>query len=292
VSGGSFVTATFPESLNATTFRVGVAIDAWETVVRDSGTASRSFNITRHGQARRVAFFGALEARSGDTALTLTHDLPEEDIRAVAVDTKGHEYASHTRLTSGERHTFTFQNLSPYRVREYRLEVRPYRWAEFKNVQLSPASSVSVRAPLGVTATTTNDAPWIQFTFTAVELREVDGKRWLAIDYVDKVNGNCQKSFPWEANIPGHRPETRTSEFAVDVSDPSPARHQRIEYLLPDSIRREQLEQLRTSVEKALKRKTIRLELGEQKSLFEFGSSSETALKAWIKVIPPLKDSP
>jgi hypothetical protein len=49
---------------------------------------------------------------------------------------------------------------------------------------------------------------------------------------------------------------------------------------------------LRTSVEKALKRKTVRLELGEQKSLFEFGSSSETALKAWIKVIPPLKDSP
>jgi hypothetical protein len=222
----------------------------------------------------------------------LTHDLPEEDIRAVAVDTKGREHASHTRLTSGERHTFTFQNLSPYHVREYRLEVRPYRWAEFKNVQLSPASIVPVRAPLGGQAPTTNDAPWIQFTFTAVDLREVDGKRWLAIDYVDKVNGTCQKSFPWEANIPGHRPETRASEFAVDVSDPLAARHQRIEYLLPDSIRREPLEQLRSNVEKALKQKTIRLGLGEQKSLFEFGSSSEAALKAWIKVIPPLKDSP
>ncbi|MBE0541637.1 MAG: hypothetical protein IH623_09640 [Verrucomicrobia bacterium] len=126
----------------------------------------------------------------------------------------------------------------------------------------------------------------IQFTFTAVELREVEGKRWLAIDYVDKVNGNCQKAFPWEANIPGHRPETRTSEFAVDVADPLAPRHQRVEYLLPDSIQREQLEQLRGKVEKALKQKTIRLEMGEQQSLFEFGNSSDASLKAWIKVVP------
>jgi hypothetical protein len=135
-------------------------------------------------------------------------------------------------------------------------------------------------------------APWIQFTFTAVELREVDGKRWLAIDYLDEVHGDCQKSFPWESKIPGHRPETRTSEFAKDVTDPRAARHQRIEYLLPDSTPREPLEQLRSNVEKALKQKTIRLELGQEKLLFEFGSSSETALKAWIKVIPPSDDAP
>lgn len=138
----------------------------------------------------------------------------------------------------------------------------------------------------------TSPAAWMQFTFTAVELRAVAGQRWLAIDYLDKVNGDCQKAFPWEANIPGHRPETRTSEFAVDVADPLAARHQRIEYRLPDSIPHEQLEQLRSNVEKALKQKTIRLELGEQKSLFEFGNSSDTALKAWIKVIPPSNNSP
>lgn len=131
-----------------------------------------------------------------------------------------------------------------------------------------------------------NRSPWIQFTFTAVELREVEGKRWLAIDYVDKVNGDCQKSFPWEANIPGHRPETRSSEFAVDVADPLAPRHQRVEYLLPDSIQREQLEQLRSKVEKTLKQKTIRLEMGEQQVLFEFGNSSDASLKAWIKVVP------
>jgi predicted Ser/Thr protein kinase len=598
LSGGSFVTATFPESLSATTVRVGVALDAWETVATDAGTATGTFNFSRHGQARKVALFGAIEDRSGDTILTLTHDLPEEDVRVVAVDDQNRERASTTRHATGERQRFTLPDLAPERVREYRFQVRPYRWAEFKNVQLSPASSVSIRAPLGGAAThslsaeasapevtlavsappretliitgivlsnglplpgeplraklwpssglkpspfvvqwkiaadanpggapweivvedatantiaarlrpphlprldwkvspsaanlgklsvtreartfevaralqtsdggavdwsvriqlqssphstassrgikadfvlpanqvavfelvtrsngvivpvpgltahhingtpapysgkfiladdpddldsltglprwtfgilgpdgrltsqglavpavppdfnftmqlwkalqpdqevveglsdstsgrqayglrirtqtvklqsglhlsssgygtnwmpavarhlasASTNTPWMQFTFTAIELRELEGKRWLAIDYLDEVQGDCQKSFPWETKIPGFRAEVRTSEFAKDPSDNSAPRHQRVEYLLPDSLSRAPLEQLRNDVEKALKHKSIRLELGQEKLLFEFGSSSDTALKAWIKVIPP-----
>ena len=290
VTGGSFVVATFPEALSATTVRVGVAIDAWETVASDSGTASQSLDFSRHGQARKVAFYGATEDRSGDTILTLTHNLPEEDVRILAVDDQRREHASTTRYTTGERYKFTLPNLDPNRVREYRLQVRPYRWAEFKNVQLTPASSVSVRVPLSGSATATSASAWMRFTFTAVELREVAGKRWLAIDYLDHAQGECQKSFPWESKLPGFKAEIRTSEFLKDDNQASPAiRHQRIEYLLPDAASREQLEQLRLSVEKVLKQKTIRLELGEQRPLFEFGSSSETSLKAWIKVVPPLK---
>jgi hypothetical protein len=142
---------------------------------------------------------------------------------------------------------------------------------------------------LGASATTANNGTWIGFTFTAVELREVDGKRWLAIDYLDNVHGDCKKSFPWETKIPGFRAEVRTSEFAKDPKDPSAARHQRIEYLLPDSVQRDQLEKLRSNVEQALRQKTIRLEPGQEKLMFEFGSSSDTALKAWIKVVPPPK---
>lgn len=131
-----------------------------------------------------------------------------------------------------------------------------------------------------------DSAPWIQFTFTAVELHEVEGKRWLAIDHLNKVNGHCQKAFSWESNIPGHRPETRTSELAVDATDPLAARHERIEFLLPDTIGREQLLQLCSKVEKALKQKTIQLELGQEMPLFDFGSFSNPALKARIKVNP------
>jgi hypothetical protein len=149
-----------------------------------------------------------------------------------------------------------------------------------------------MRVYIGGSAATNNATNWIGFTFTAVELREMEGKRWLAIDYLDDVHGNCQKSFPWETKIPGFRPEVRTSEFAKDPKDPSAARHQRIEYLLPDSASQDAVENLRSSVEKALKHKTIRLELGAEKLLFEFGTSSDTALKAWLKVAPPLRLPP
>ena len=56
---------------------------------------------------------------------------------------------------------------------------------------------------------------------------------------------------------------------------------------MPDSLARGSLEQFRKNVENALKHKTIRLELGQEKLLFELGSSSDTALKTWIRVIPP-----
>jgi len=126
----------------------------------------------------------------------------------------------------------------------------------------------------------------IRFTFTAVELREVAGKHWLAIDYLDDVQGDCAKSFPWESHIPNFKPEVRTSEFAMDRQAAPNIRHQRVEYLLPDSVSRSAAEDLRRSVEQALRYKTIRLKSGERKLLFEFGSSSDAALRAWIKVAP------
>ncbi len=286
VSGGSFVTATFPESLPATTIRMGVAMDTWETVARDAREASSSIEFARLGETRKVVFLGALEDKSGDTILTLMHNLAEEDVRILAVDDQGIEHASSTHHATGERHQFTLARLEPRHIREYQFQVRPYRWAEFKDVQLTPASTGPARALLTSSTNAASANARVSFTFTAVELREVEGKRWLAIDYLDETHGDCQKSFPWESKIPGFKPEVRTSEFAKDPTDSSAARHQRVEYLLPDSVRGEPLQQLRSSVEKALKQKTIRVEAGQEKLLFEFGSSSDTALKAWIKVSP------
>jgi tRNA A-37 threonylcarbamoyl transferase component Bud32 len=141
----------------------------------------------------------------------------------------------------------------------------------------------------------TNTTPWIRFTFTAVELREVQGVRWLAIDYLDDVHGECQKSFPWETDIPGFKAVTRATEFITDAKDSSPAvRHQRIEYRMPDSSPRDQLERLRDNLEKALQRKSFRLELRENEIpllLFELPGVEGGSLKARIKVMPPLKNA-
>jgi hypothetical protein len=199
------------------------------------------------------------------------------------LDTEGREHTSLLSTSTPEHLSATFVKLPRERIREFRFQIRPYRWAEFKNVQLQPSAG---NAPSGMTS-----RAWIRFNFTAVELREVAGVRWLAIDYLDDVHGQCEKSFPWEANIPGFTAETRTSEFLKDDVSP-PVRHQRVEYKMPDSATREELNKLRENLERALKYKTVRLEPGERQSsllLFELPGVGGGSLKAWLKVTPPLK---
>ncbi len=135
---------------------------------------------------------------------------------------------------------------------------------------------------------TPDSSPWIRFTFTAVELRQVGGTNWLAVDYVDDVHGACSKAFPWELTLPGAQAEVRTTEFLKEYQGSPAVRHQRIEYKLPDSMKREQLDQLRVNVEKTLREKSIRLGLGEKSLLFGVSTTEGFSIKAWVEVKPPL----
>ena len=58
---------------------------------------------------------------------------------------------------------------------------------------------------------------------------------------------------------------------------------------MPDSVPRDQLERLRDDVAKALNQKSFRLELGEEKELFELVTAEGGSLKARIKVVPPVE---
>jgi hypothetical protein len=160
------------------------------------------------------------------------------------------------------------------------------RSSEAESATIAPdIASIASQGP-------TDSNAWIRFTFTAVELRDVAGTRWLAIDYVDDVHGECQKAFPWEANIPGFKAETRTSAFLKQDKDSPQVRHQRIEYRMPDSAPRDQLEKLRENLEETLRQKSVRLELGENESpflLFELPGAEGGSFKAWVKVVPPLE---
>ncbi len=146
----------------------------------------------------------------------------------------------------------------------------------------------SPQASSSVEPARTETEPRIRFTFTAVELREVKGVRWLAIDYLDDVRGEAEKSFPWETTIPGFKAETRTSEFLGGDKN-APVRHQRTEYRMPDSAPRDQLEQFRNDVAKKLIHRTFHLEPHERQMLFEIVATEGGSLKAWIKVMPPSK---
>jgi len=118
----------------------------------------------------------------------------------------------------------------------------------------------------------------------------VAGVRWLALDYLDNVHGECQKSFPWEIQIPGINGQTRTSEFRGGDST-APVRHQRIEFRMPNFIPREELETFRDDVARTLNQKSFRLELHEEKLLFELRTTNGF-LRARIKIVPPLVSTP
>ncbi|HEY9172885.1 MAG TPA: serine/threonine-protein kinase [Verrucomicrobiae bacterium] len=152
------------------------------------------------------------------------------------------------------------------------------------NWQKTAAEHLAVASP--------ESSPWIRFTFTAVDLRQVGGTNWLAVDYVDDVHGACSKAFPWELTLPNAKAEVRTSEFLKEYQGSPAVRHQRIEYKLPDSMKREQLDQLRVNVEKALKGKSIQLGLGEKSLLFGVSTTEGFSIKAWVEVKPPLPVSP
>ena len=112
--------------------------------------------------------------------------------------------------------------------------------------------------------------------------------RWLALDYLDQVNAGCEKSFPWESNIPEFKATIRASEFFKDMKASPPMRHQRIEYRIPDSLPRESLEALHVVVEKQWKFQFILLKPGEQKTLFELFTADNASLKAWVKAGLPM----
>ena len=80
-------------------------------------------------------------------------------------------------------------------------------------------------------------APMIQFTFTTVELREEAGARWLAMDYVEQVRGDCQQTFRYDARVPGFIAQTRKDSRLSDAKAGfAPVMHQRIMWKLPDSL--------------------------------------------------------
>jgi tRNA A-37 threonylcarbamoyl transferase component Bud32 len=80
-------------------------------------------------------------------------------------------------------------------------------------------------------------APMIQFTFTSVELREEAGARWLAMDYVEQVRGDCQHTFRYDARVPGFTAQTRKDSHLSDAKAGfAPVMHQRISWKLPDAL--------------------------------------------------------
>jgi hypothetical protein len=123
--------------------RMGMAAGAWTMLARRSTTVGHSGAYTLKDGANCQLLFGDPVETAGETRVTVSHNtLANWETRVSAVDLDGQEHRSARHynavgdLASTGGH---FKSLRLDRVQEFRFEVRPYRWFEFRDVALQPA---------------------------------------------------------------------------------------------------------------------------------------------------------
>lgn len=143
-STGSHVhlSTEFPSDLNQTTIMVGVADGPWQTLTQgvNHTHSSRTTIEGVSGKPVHVEMMGDIVDKDGNSVLNVIHDISEMQIRALAIDQDGEEYPNVRGTQSRTFLTAVFKEPKPEDIKEFRLEVRPYRWAVFENVSLQPLS--------------------------------------------------------------------------------------------------------------------------------------------------------
>jgi serine/threonine protein kinase len=185
---------------------------------------------------------------------------------------------------------------------------RKHHWTRWVKPMVSVAIAAAVigaflnviqpsKTPTPWTANTgpraVNSGPAIRFTFTAVETREDDQGRWLAIDYVDDVQGDAERILSWETTIPGFIARSRTTEFETDAKEGSPSvRHQRFEFLIPPQVDRHDLIAFRDVLARKLIAKSTLVKAGESAPLFSLPVNGGGSFDVKLQVRLKLPESP
>ena len=131
--------ATQPEGKETTEIRLGVATGAWQT--RAAHTTLDSEGSYTLDEGRAIAFGVAYEKDSGTCLPVTTNFKPDQiDYEVVAVDDEGTSHLAGGSAYGGnvlQSMTCKF-DLPLQRVKEFRLQTRPWTWVEFKSVALRP----------------------------------------------------------------------------------------------------------------------------------------------------------
>jgi len=162
------IAAALPEGAETCTIRFGLAGD-WTTLMEHDGKA-----WTRHKtqECGEVALAQA-EKADGGTRIAVSHHMPDDqDARLVAEDNQGGIHASREEKLHPSPQIVLFDNLQPADIRYFRLEVRPFRWVEFRNVSLEPGHKTDVEVVV--------EPPWGE-AVDGVQVRlRADKKVWNA----------------------------------------------------------------------------------------------------------------
>lgn len=134
------IAATFPKKQPTVSFRIGLAMDPWETVHEMTGLAHGMIN-GGDKYPMTLMFEQAVETE-GAVRLTLAHTVTNLDLRVIAVDHAGKEITSGRSESSGNglvnQLSVYFLGKTVADLEGYRVQVRPYHWVEFRNVSLYP----------------------------------------------------------------------------------------------------------------------------------------------------------
>ena len=136
VDGLSLATTLLSKDAKTCTILFRVAAGPWETV-HDSGNSPGAYS----SRTRNSFIFSDSIATPKGTALSVSHDIEDRQVRIVAVDKMGETHPGTTRSGSGlakfRQLTVEF-DLPPDQIKGYRVQAREYEKLEIPNVSLKP----------------------------------------------------------------------------------------------------------------------------------------------------------
>ncbi|MDH4241749.1 MAG: right-handed parallel beta-helix repeat-containing protein, partial [Phycisphaerae bacterium] len=135
------VISDMKEGQSSTTIRLGIAAGPWTTISTHDGSGIKA------GKKGAVLWSQAFETNDGTHITTSVEWRKDRAERVVAIYKKDKLYTTeHDSIASEKVHqiTATFKNLKLNQIKEFQYQVRPYDWAEFKNVSLKPGVATDV----------------------------------------------------------------------------------------------------------------------------------------------------
>lgn len=134
VWGRDFCTAAgaFPKAVQTTTVRLAIAAGTWETIGTGQGLGTYETDDYLVIVGPPYPPFGYEQPADG-MMLGVTADVGGRNFRIVAVDKEGHECVGYKH-----RLNWHFDGIKYADVKEFHFQTRPYYWAEFPDVSLTP----------------------------------------------------------------------------------------------------------------------------------------------------------
>jgi len=128
-------------------FRVGIAAGRWHTVVIQQPDNLGTSNFSMNGEQATVTFHNAGPGPyQNGTQVNLTNTAPHGRWQSRLVAATDDELAQAVLIGyMGQQGTAKFRDLPSDSIKEFRFQIRPYVWVEFKNVALIPGQKTDVK---------------------------------------------------------------------------------------------------------------------------------------------------